>query len=125
MTLEQLEQEPLILLDLPYSRQYFLSLFQERGLKPVLKHSSSNQEMVRTMVANGFGYTIANIRPKSLIALDGRKLVSVNLKGKHKPMKIGVSVLSQYHKPRILQAFEQHCVDTISDASIPGMIPPQ
>ena len=125
ITLDQLEEEPMILLDLPHSRQYFLSLFQGQGLKPTIKQSSSNQETIRTMVANGFGYTIANIRPKNLITLDGRKLVSVKLEGNHKPMKIGISVLSQQHKPRILQAFEQHCVDNISDASIPGMLPSQ
>ena len=123
ITLDQLEEEPMILLDLPHSRQYFLSLFQGQGLKPTIKQSSANQETIRTMVANGFGYTIANIRPKNLVALDGRKLVSVKLEGNHKPMKIGIAVLSQHHKPRILQAFEQHCVDLISNAKIPGMLP--
>jgi DNA-binding transcriptional LysR family regulator len=123
ITLGQLEKEPMILLDLPHSRQYFLSLFQGQGLNPTIKQSSANQETIRTMVANGFGYTIANIRPKNLVALDGRKLVSVNLEGNHKPMKIGIAVLSQQHKPRILQAFEQHCVDLISNSNIPGMLP--
>lgn len=121
VTLKRLTKESMILLDLRYSRQYFLSLFQSQGLKPNVAKTASSYEMVRTLVANGFGYTIANIRPRNLTALDGRKLVSIKLEGKHKPMQIGLAVLGQNHKPRILQAFEQHCIDSISDLVIPGM----
>ncbi len=121
LALQDLDGEPMILLDLPYSRQYFLSLFQSEGLKPEIYARSGNQEVVRTMVANGYGYTIANVRPRNLSALDGKGLSLVKLTGDHKPMTIGVATLSQERKPRVLAAFERHCRETITKESIPGM----
>jgi len=120
--LEDLADEPMILLDLPHSRQYFFSLFQGRNLTPNIHAQSSNQEVVRTMVANGYGFTIANARPKSVTALDGRPLTFVRLAGDHQPMTIGVATLAQEIKPRLLSAFEQHCRETISKDHIPGMV---
>ncbi len=121
ISLEDLEHEPMILLDLPYSRQYFFSLFQGCDITPNVYAHSGNQEVVRTMVANGYGFTIANVRPKNLTALDGRQLTSVRLAGEHQPMTIGVATLSQEFKPRLQEAFEQHCRETISKDHIPGM----
>jgi len=109
------------LLDLPFSREYFLSIFYNEGLSPKIHARSRQQEVVRTMVANGYGYTLANVRPRNLITLDGRTLRQIPLEGKHRPMKIGIATLAQERKPRLLQAFEEHCRDMISDGGIPGM----
>ena len=119
--LRDLADEPMILLDLPYSRQYFFAMFQSEEIKPNVYSRSRNQEVVRTMVANGFGFTIANVRPRNLTALDGRELASVPLRGDYKPMTIGIATLRQDRKPRILEAFEQHCRAMITNTSIPGM----
>ena len=74
VSLRELVSEPMILLDLPLSREYFLSLFHNAGLQPLVVARSAHQEVVRTMVANGYGYSIFNVRPRSNHALDGRKL---------------------------------------------------
>ena len=73
------------------------------------------------MVANGYGYTLANVRPRNLAALDGRKLRQIPLLGNHRPMKIGVATLIQERKTRLLQEFEAHCRHLISDGAVPGM----
>ena len=73
------------------------------------------------MVANGYGFAIANVRSKSALASDGRELVSIALAGRHKPMRLGVATLAQARKPKILLAFEAHCRELISDREIPGM----
>lgn len=120
--LSELADEPMVILDLPQSREYFVSLFENKNLVPTIVARAANQEVVRTMVANNYGFTISNVRPRNLTALDGRKLVSVRLAGEHTPMQIGISTLAQERKPMILTVFEQHCRDLISDESIPGMI---
>ncbi len=120
--LDELASEPMVLLDLPKSREYFLSLFESKGLQPSIVARAVNQEVVRTMVANNYGFTIANVRPRNPAALDGRKLVPVKLAGDHKPMRIGISTLAQERKPMVLTVFEEHCRNLISDRSIPGMI---
>ncbi len=113
---------PMILLDLPYSRQYFLSLFQNEGRMPYIYARSAHQEVVRGMVSNGFGFAVSNVRPRNLTTLDGRELVALDLAGQHKPMTIGLATLRQEHKPMLLETFESHCRKMISRRSIPGMV---
>ncbi|MCB8876831.1 LysR family transcriptional regulator [Acidisoma silvae] len=124
VSLGQLAHEPLILLDLPISRDYFLGLFAKENLEPRIYYSSAQQDVVRTMVANGYGYTLANVRPRSDIALDGRRLIRLRLKGKHRPMTVGTATLSTLRKPLLLTAFETHCRASISNRYIPGMDAP-
>jgi len=121
--LNDLTDIPMVLLDLPFSRSYFFSLFQNVGIQPKIYRKSGNYEVVRAMVANGFGFSIANTRPKNLIALDGRKLAMVRLRGEHKPMRIGLTTLRQEQKPKALKAFEEHCRKMITNERIPGMSP--
>lgn len=124
LKLSQLESLPLVLLDLPMSREYFLALFMRERLKPNIAWSSVQFEVVRTMVANGMGYSLLNIRPRSDVALDGGRLQRVALAGDPPALRIGIATLKQLKKTRLTEAFEGHCRDLISDRQIPGMAPP-
>ncbi len=119
--IEELKDEPMIMLNLPHTKEYFMSLFETKGITPTIASQATHQEVVRTMVANNYGFSIANVRPKISTALDGKKLVSIRLAGRHKPMQIGIMTLIQEHKSRLMTAFEEHCRSLISDAAIPGM----
>jgi DNA-binding transcriptional LysR family regulator len=122
--LSQLAPLPMVLLDMPMSREYFLALFIRERLEPNVAWSSPKFDVVRTMVANGLGYTLANVRPRADVALDGRRVFSVPLSGEPPPVRIGVATLRQLKKTRLVEAFERHCQELISGASIPGMSPP-
>jgi DNA-binding transcriptional LysR family regulator len=122
--LSQLAALPMVLLDLPMSRQYFLSLFIRERLEPNILWASSQQEVVRTMVANGLGYTLANVRPRASVALDGRRVHRVPLSGDPSPVRIGIATLKQLKKTRLVEAFERHCQGLFSESYIPGMAPP-
>ena len=124
LTLQELEREPLILLDLPLSREYFLSLFMKEGLSPTIANRSAHQEVIRTMVANGYGYTLFNVRPRSDLALDGRKVVRVRLSGEHRPMVVGSATLKVLAQTQLVQAFQAHCQAFVSDGYISGMEAP-
>ena len=119
--LRQLADEPLILLDLPASRDYFLSLFRQAGLQPLLAERIDDITVIRTMVANGFGYSLANMQPKSEFALDGSRLRTVPLAGDHRPLMIGLATARTRIKPRILEAFEDHCRQAIGDGDVTGL----
>lgn len=124
LALRDLASEPLVLLDLPLSREYFLGLFLKEGLQPTIAARSPHQEVVRTMVANGYGYGLFNVRPRSEHALDGRRLVRVRLSGDHHLMTVGIATLKQLSKSRVVTAFERHCTAFISDSYVPGMVAP-
>jgi DNA-binding transcriptional LysR family regulator len=122
--LAQLAALPMVLLDLPMSRQYFESLFIRERLEPNIVWASSQQEVVRTMVANGLGYTLANVRPRAAVALDGRRVHRVPLSGDPSPLRIGIATLKELKKTRLVEAFERHCQQLFSESYIPGMAPP-
>ncbi|GBQ85977.1 LysR family transcriptional regulator [Asaia krungthepensis NRIC 0535] len=123
VTLEELAADPLILLDLPLSRHYFNELYEREGLRPNVYARAAEQEIVRTMVANGYGYTLANVRPRSDRALDGKRLVRLRLRGDHRPMVIGMAMRQGERQSRLLEHFILHCRASISDQTIPGMCP--
>ena len=58
--LAQLEDMPFIMLHIPKTRDYFLSVFASLGLKPNIAHRVTSAEMVRGLVASGFGYSLLN-----------------------------------------------------------------
>jgi DNA-binding transcriptional LysR family regulator len=106
------------------SREYFMSLFTHDRLEPNIVLASAQPEVVRTMVANGLGYTLANVRPKADVALDGRRVVRVPLSGDPHPVRIGIATLRQLKKTRLVEAFERHCQELITESSVPGMAAP-
>lgn len=122
LTLLELAEEPLVLLDLPLSRQYFHSLFLVDALKPLVVARSAHPEVVRSLVAHGYGYGLANVRPRNTAALDGRPLAYVPLKGDYPPMTLGVATLKDVRHTRTMDAFIDHCRARVSDRDIPGMV---
>lgn len=65
--LRELADEPMVLLDLPHSRDYFRDLLASAGAPPRIAYRSSSVEAVRGMVARGLGFSVLNQRP----VLDG------------------------------------------------------
>jgi DNA-binding transcriptional LysR family regulator len=121
VTLAELADEPLVLLDLPLSRDYFRGLFAAAGIDPTVAHRSVHPEVIRTMVANDFGYSILNARPNIAVALDGRPLVSRPIAGSPRPMIMGLARLKSLRPTRLVETFEQYCHDAIADRTIPGL----
>lgn len=124
VALEELAALPMVLLDLPLSREYFLSLFHAAGVNPDIRARTASQDVVRSLVANDIGYSLANIRPRASLALDGRKIVRVRLAGKHRPMMLGLAWLKGRQMSRVVEAFCHRCRSFISDEYIPGMSAP-
>ena len=106
---EELVDQPMVLLDLPFSREYFLSAFQQKGLRPYIAERTGDIAVMRSMVANGFGYGIANMRPLNTLSPDGKPLVFVPLAGDLRPLTMGIAMPNAEHRTQTVQAFIQHC----------------
>jgi DNA-binding transcriptional LysR family regulator len=119
--MQDLAEEPLVLLDLPHSREYFRSLFMADAVTPTVAHRSKQPEAIRTLVANGYGYTIVNARPLLDRALDGRPLRAVPLAGAPRPMRLGVAWLAGARPTRVVTGFLEHCRRTVADSGVPGL----
>ena len=84
----ELDQEPFILINLPHSREYFLSILKFDGVTPNIVAETGSIEMVRAMVANGHGVSILVTRPDSDIAYDGKPITCKPLLGRFPSQKM-------------------------------------
>jgi DNA-binding transcriptional LysR family regulator len=117
---EDLVAEPMILLDLPHSREYFLSAFQKKGLRPKITERTTDIAVMRSMVANGFGYGIANMRPLNALSPDGKRLAFIPLGDDLRALTMGVVIPNAEHRTRAVQAFIDHCRRFVLEQGIFG-----
>lgn len=61
VTLRDLADLPMILLDVPGAKSYFLGMFEAQGLTANVVHSTKSGSVLRGLVASQFGYSILNI----------------------------------------------------------------
>lgn len=78
--LRELIDEPMVLLDLPHSREYFRRLIESVGLEPTVRRTSASYETVRALVAHGQGWSLLNQKPHSELTYDGTALATLELK---------------------------------------------
>lgn len=77
VSLGELADAPMILLDLPHTRDYFLSLFRSLKIEPRVAHRTRSYEMVRGLAARGLGFGILNAIPRVPWTYDGGEIVAV------------------------------------------------
>ena len=120
--IKDLEGESYILLDLPISRDYFLSIFNKANVTPNIRIKSTHFEVVRTMVANGQGISIGTARPINESSLDGKPIVSVPIANPLPTLNIGVlSRRSEFSN--LTSVLKNHIQEIITPNNIPGMRP--
>jgi DNA-binding transcriptional LysR family regulator len=125
VTAQDLAPFPMVLLDLPMSADYFLAFFSERGLRPRIAERTRDLTVMHGLVANGFGYSIANIRPGSDTAADGRGLVYVPLSGGVPPLRMGLLLPEGAGLSLTVQAFVDHARASVHPETTPGLHPPR
>lgn len=117
---QELARYPMILLDLPISADYFLSVFTPFGLRPLIAERTRDMAVMRSLVANGFGYSIANIRPVSQTSPDGLPLRYVPLMGGLRPMQLGLLLTEGARASLTVKSFVAHCMASITTETMPG-----
>lgn len=74
VSLEELVNEPFILVDLPESREFQLSLLHTYGHEPNVLYYCSNLEVLRGLVAHGLGVSLSVTRPVGDRSYDGHAI---------------------------------------------------
>lgn len=88
ISLKQLASENVVLLDLPYSRDYFARAFAIAGVRPQVRYKSSSAELVRALVARGSGFALLNLRPSHNKSLEGREFSILDLSDAIPPARL-------------------------------------
>lgn len=122
LRLSELEEEPFVMLDLPLTRQYFLSLFDRVEAAPRIVAETSSPEALRSYVGAGIGFSLMTVRPRNMAAENGYPLAYVTLEDDCPPMKIGLAYLKELKRSRVTEAFEDFCRALIRDDGLPGMV---
>ena len=111
LTVENLKDEPMILLDAPPSAEYFQSLITEAGYEPNIRFRSRSFEMVRGMVGHGLGYTLLVTKPASAMTYDGKTLVSRPLTGQVSKSRMVLAQRKLGELPELASVFSEMCRD--------------
>ncbi|WP_320779913.1 LysR family transcriptional regulator [Streptomyces sp. CRN 30] len=86
--LAELSAEPLVLLDLPHSRDYFRSLVTATGTAPDVRYRTQSYETVRSLVARGLGYSVLNQRPATGQTYGGGEIAELELRDGSPPLEV-------------------------------------
>ncbi|PHQ72428.1 MAG: hypothetical protein COB93_00040 [Sneathiella sp.] len=109
ISLAEMIDQPMILLDLPSSRQYYTSLFESAGFEPNFVYKSGNYEMVRSMVGAGLGIALLQSRPSTEDTHCGAKIVCRPVTENLRKSRLVVAYTEQGIKRRIVKAFVEQC----------------
>ncbi|MGH2602291.1 MAG: LysR substrate-binding domain-containing protein [Dehalococcoidia bacterium] len=75
VALHDLADEPMVLLDAPPSSHHTLRLCEDVGVKPLVRHRTSNFETARALVGRGLGYAMLIQRPANERTYEGLPVV--------------------------------------------------
>lgn len=113
--LADLQQEPLIMLDIPRSSEYFEELLASAGVRPEVQYRSSSYETVRGLVAEGQGWALLNQRPVFATTYGGRSVVALSLIDDAEPLPIVLVRLADSRSTRRVRALSEVCASVVSN----------
>jgi DNA-binding transcriptional LysR family regulator len=111
VTLAELAERPMIVLDLPFGRDYYTDLFYSRGLRPTAAYSTRSSEIVRALAAGGFGFSVLNIRARETGAPE---YACLPIRDPTPEIEFGIVSIAGVRHPRIVRAFLDHCAQLSS-----------
>jgi len=108
VTLAELLADPLILMNLPHSRDYFLTLAQMNGIRPRIAHETGSVEMLRAMVANRLGVGLLATDIAQDTACDGQPVTRLELSDPLAPHRIALARAPHRHTAPLMITFQDH-----------------
>lgn len=88
VSLREVEDEPMILLDVPPAAQHTMNLFDRAGVEPEVALRASDFELTRSLVARGMGYAILIQRPVVGQSYEGLPVVVKEIRPAVPPIRV-------------------------------------
>ncbi|MCR9113507.1 MAG: LysR family transcriptional regulator [Rhodobacteraceae bacterium] len=121
VSVEDLTGHAMVLLDLPISADYFLSFFERTGTRPIIAERTRDMAVMRSLVANGYGYSIANVRLLNTMSPDGKPLRFIPMTGPVRPLHMGYLMAPGADKSHAVRAFVELGQLLIRSGDLPGV----
>ncbi|MCR8923149.1 LysR family transcriptional regulator [Dasania sp. GY-MA-18] len=113
--LSELKDMPYILLDLPLSREYFLSIFDAADIIPNIFMRTGSYELVRSMVAAEQGYSVLAMRPQHATTYYGEgEVACVALQNPCADIAVVLAAVEGLRLSRKAEAFKEICSDLLA-----------
>lgn len=106
--LRDLADEPMIMVDLPPSGDFYRSTFDGLGITPRIRHQTGSVEGVRSLVARGAGWSILLQQATNRISYEGLPYVSLPII-EDIPSIVVVLIALPGRLTRRAQAFRDYC----------------
>ena len=121
VSLAELSKMPMVILDLPLTKGYYSRLVTNAGYDVTVSHRTESVEMVRTLVANGFGFSILNAKPSEYI--EGHSQYRpVPIRDTLPIRQFGILCQSGIRHPRIVRRFVEICGELRSKGAFERMV---
>lgn len=104
VSLAQIAQEPLVVLDRPLARPYLDDLFRAADLRPRIIATADSIEMVRALVGAGAGVAVLGMRPMTQISYGGHALACTPTTPGLPPLQL-LSGHATAHPRKLVSAF--------------------
>lgn len=122
VSIEELASDPYLLLNIPASRDYFLALFRQAGVSPRIGGRFEHLDVIRSLVARGEGFGLANVQPRNRASLDGHPLAYLQLPAELRALTLGLAMAPGLRATQTTKAFVALCRELIRDDHIPGTV---
>jgi DNA-binding transcriptional LysR family regulator len=108
VSVSEIAREPLILLDRPAARGYYLELLEQSGEDLRIVATVNSTEMVRSLVAAGIGVSLLNMRPREVPPYAGHAVQCLPVSGSSSGVTLSLG-FAPGPKRRLVQTFVDKC----------------
>lgn len=89
--LAELVSEPLIQIDMQPSQQNTEHIFASLGMRPLVRYTTTNYELARSLVGRGLGYSVLVQRLAPQMTYDGHRVASLEIADRLSPTVVGLA----------------------------------
>lgn len=107
--LEEVIDDPMVLLDVHPSEVYFRSVLASVGLEPRVVRTTGSFETLRSLVARDIGWSLLIGRPHIAVSYEGLAVHAVAIADPIEPMPVVLATVAGTRSTRRSEAFRQVC----------------
>ncbi|WP_339976238.1 LysR family transcriptional regulator [Gymnodinialimonas mytili] len=123
VSVTDIASEPLIILDRPAARGYYMELLELSGKPFRIVATANSTEMVRSLVSEGLGVSLLNMRPSDVPAYAGKEVCCRRLTGTTNGVTLSLG-FAPGPRRLLLQLFMDTCVAFFGGPAGTGFIVP-
>jgi len=122
IALADMADEPFVMFDGPFSREYFQGVLAAHGIDPPVAFNSSSMESVRCAVANGLGFSLSVMRPSHAATYDGGRVVTVPIREATAPIALVLAFGNQRGPSGLIDDFERFVASRWQPTATPATL---